>query len=139
MSLKKSVQEYFKASLDMDTEAMAKDFASDIEIQNIAPNFTRYIYGVEQFKRSGNEEATKFAKQMLEIFDSPKQEISKIVEKGDTVEIKVAFEGVVNKDLGPQAPYKRGDSVKNESRSVFKFNEQGKIILIQNYLTSPQA
>lgn len=56
MSFKKIVQDYFKASLDMNTEAMAKDFARDIEIQNIStsPSFVRYIYGVDQFKRSGS-------------------------------------------------------------------------------------
>lgn len=138
MSFKKIVQDYFKASLDMNTEAMAKDFARDIEIQNIStsPSFVRYIYGVDQFKRSGGEEAIKAMKQMMDIFDKPKIEIASIHEKGDTVEIKIAFEGTMNKDLGPQAPYKKGDVVKNESRSVFKFNEEGKIILIQNYLNA---
>ena len=73
---------------------------------------------------------------MMDIFDKPKIEITNIHEKGDTVEIKIAFEGTMNQDLGPQAPYKKGDVVKNQSRSVFKFNEEGKIILIQNYLNA---
>ncbi|MCV2502611.1 MAG: nuclear transport factor 2 family protein [Neisseriaceae bacterium] len=134
MSHKKIVEDYFKASQEMNADAMAKDFAEDIEIQNIAPNFTRYIYGINQFKRSTSDEASKVAKDMLAIFDDPKQEISKISEKGNTVEIKISFEGTINKDLGPQAPYKKGEVVKNESRSVFKFNDDDKIILIQSYV-----
>lgn len=135
MSNKKAVQDYFKASLDMDTDAMAKDFSEDIEIQNITPHFTRYIYGVNQFKRSATDEASNAAKKMLAMFDNPKQEIAKIEEKGDTIEITVAFEGKLSQELPPQAPYKKGDEVKNQSRSVFKFNEDGKIVLIQNYLS----
>ncbi|PZO90874.1 MAG: hypothetical protein DI620_05610 [Haemophilus parainfluenzae] len=135
MSNKKAVQDYFKASLDMNTDAMAKDFADDIEIQNITPHFTRYIYGINQFKRSATDEASNAAKKMLAMFDNPKQEIAKIEEKGDTVEITVAFEGKLSQELPPQAPYQKGDEVKNQSRSVFKFNENGKIVLIQNYLT----
>ena len=77
MSNKKAVQDYFKASLDMNTDAMAKDFADDIEIQNITPHFTRYIYGINQFKRSATDEASNAAKKMLAMFDNPKQEIKR--------------------------------------------------------------
>ena len=44
MSFKKIVQDYFKASLDMNTEAMAKDFARDIEIQNISILKKYFLY-----------------------------------------------------------------------------------------------
>jgi ketosteroid isomerase-like protein len=120
--LKRIIDSYIKAYNNFDVEGMLKHAHPDIEFTNLANGEVNVkIKGVNILKKQA-EDSTKLLKKR-------EMTITEQVIKGDIVENKIDFKGILAIDI-PEGP-KAGELVKLKGKSIFKF-QNGKIISVED-------
>lgn len=115
----KIIQEYIDAYNNKDVDRMIEKLSDDVLFKNISNNEVTFsIQGKDAFREQ--------AVAALSYFSTRKQIILKFRDKGNTVEIDVAYEAIAAMDF-PNG-IKKGDEVKLKGKSIFKFSQDGEIV-----------
>ena len=120
--IKRIIDQYITAYNKFDVEAMLRNVHEDVEFKNIANGeVNMQLKGIYALKSQ--------AEQAVKLFEKREMKIIEQVIKGDIVENKIEFKGILCMDV-PDGP-KSGKTVKLKGKSIFQF-EKGKIILIED-------
>ena len=120
--MKQIIDEYIKAYNEFNVDGMLRNVHKDIELKNTTNGEVNVqLKGINILKQQAEQSISLFKKREMRIIEQ--------VIKGDTVENKISFKGVIAIDF-PDGP-KEDELVKLEGKSIFQF-EKGKIILIED-------
>jgi hypothetical protein len=118
----KSIENYISAYNNFDVEGMLRDLHPEIRFKNISNGETNLsLKGIKAFQQQ--------AEQALSLFSQRKQQIQHITFHQETVEVGIAYQGILASDL-PNG-MKAGDKIELIGKSIFRF-QNDKIIEIQD-------
>lgn len=121
--MKQIIDEYIKAYNEFNVDEMLRNVHEDVELKNTTNGEVNVqLKGINVLKNQSEQSLNLFKKREMKIIEQ--------VIKGDTVENKISFKGVIGVDF-PEAGAKSGELVKLEGKSIFQF-EKGKIISIED-------
>jgi hypothetical protein len=118
----KAIENYISAYNSFDVEGMLRDLHPEIGFKNISHGETNLsLKGIKAFQQQ--------AEQALSLFSQRKQQIQHINFHQETVEVGIAYQGILASDL-PNG-MKAGDKIELIGKSIFRF-QNDKIIEIQD-------
>ncbi len=121
--MKQIIDEYIKAYNEFNVDEMLRNVHKDVELKSTANGEVNVqLKGIDILRNQAEQSVNLFKKREMKIIEQ--------VIKGDTVENKISFKGVIGVDFPDDGP-KEGELVKIEGISIFEF-EKGKIILIED-------
>lgn len=121
-SRQKIIENFIHAYNSFDIEGMCRDLHPDIGFEHIVNGeINLNTKGIIAFKKQAEEAKMYFTKR--------EQKIAAINFDGDTIEVSIAYKGILARDLpnGLQA----GDTLQLQGKSIYTFKED-KIIRIQD-------